>query len=146
MKKFRFYLNEELGELLTEQVLDIYREVAIADIHLNNRQLGVRWEATQNGIKIVAYGRSILFVEFGAGAEAGGSPYADKSAEFTPGSWSEEHGGTYQAWVEEGAYAYPDGSYWYAQPPAHAFDTIIDNMDYFIGIAVEKAIKRVGKA
>lgn len=92
------------------------------------------------GILITASGDAIAFIEFGAGAEAypGLYPYEKgDSNEFTPGSWSIEHGRTYQHWEESG---YP-GMYIFEQPGARAFDTAISELPHMVKEAFDEVFK-----
>lgn len=59
---------------------------------------------TKNGVRMDATHRAIVFMEFGTGVKTeSGAPYADKvSVPVYPGSWSEEHGHTWEKWVESG--------------------------------------------
>lgn len=89
---------------------------------------------------IHAGGEQIAFLEFGAGAEAGPGVFptiGNVTADFTPGSWSAEHGRTYQAW-EAGGYV---GMYPYEQPPARGFDTAIAELPYLIKKCADEVFK-----
>lgn len=92
----------------------------------------------REGIAVRAMGVQIAFIEFGAGAEANPGIYnytKGDANDFYPGSWSIEHGQTYQGWERAG---YP-GMYEFEQPPARGFDTAISELHEII----ERAIKEV---
>ena len=88
-------------------------------------------------VVIRAYGESIAFVEFGAGIYADDGEFI--ALQFYPGSWSEQHGRTYQAWVDAGM----PGEYKWNQLPVHAFDSIIRDLDRHVRNAAYNAYKEV---
>lgn len=88
-------------------------------------------------VVIRAYGNSIAFVEFGAGVYADGSEFI--ALQFYPGSWSEQHGRTYQEWVDAGM----PGEYRFNQEPVRAFDSIIRDLDIHVRNAAYSAYKEV---
>ena len=70
-------------------------EPIIKAIHGNHAT--VTTEATKNGYRITASGEDVLFIEFGAGEQAGQEKgkYDDVPAVVEPGSWSKAHQGEY---------------------------------------------------
>ena len=145
MLEFQTILLDELGKIIADQIDLSYRAVKVMDLHLNNGYFTVTPTVSKGNLEIRAEGESVWFLEFGAGIEASGSVYAPDSVGFVPGSYSELHADTYREWEESNhtLHAYPDGSYFYEQPPAHAYDDIIFNFDYYLGEALNEAVKRM---
>lgn len=89
----------------------------------NSSHITVTYEPFQDGaihgVNVIAGGKGIGFIEFGAGVYAGeGSEFKDNAPfEVYPGSWSENHAQTYQEWVKNGQ----QGEYRYNRQPANAF-------------------------
>ncbi len=71
-------------------------EPIIRQVHGNHAD-DIHTEPTQNGYKIVAKGKDILFIEFGAGDAAGSENalYDAVPSVARPGSWSEQHAKMY---------------------------------------------------
>lgn len=61
-------------------------------------------EPIEQGYRLDATHPAIVFMEFGTGVRTeSGAPYADKvSVPVYPGSWSDEHAGTWRKWIESG--------------------------------------------
>lgn len=59
---------------------------------------------TDNGYRMEAKHRAIVFMEFGTGVKTeSGAPYADKvSVDVYPGSWSKDNAGEWERWLNEG--------------------------------------------
>lgn len=90
--------------------------------------------------KISVSGSQVAFIEFGAGAEANPGIYPTKDGEkeaFLPGSYSKDHGGTYQAWEASGY----RGLYRYEQHPARGFDTAISDLPSIIKKAADEVFR-----
>lgn len=131
-----------LGDYVAERVGERLSSVSKNVINQNGYDRPscefVTMDDGREGIAVRAMGEQIAFIEFGAGAEANPGIYSTKSGEkeaFLPGSYSKEHGNTYQRWEDAG---YP-GMYKYEQPPARGFDTAISELHEII----ERAIKEV---
>lgn len=120
---FMLHLAEKCKESLSRRFDSVGR-----------RDVNVTYIVSDGGYSFTLHadGQQVAFVEFGAGAEAGVGLYpytkSEPSDDFEPGSWSKEHGHTYQAWVAAG---YP-GIYEYEQPPTRAFDTTISDFPQLV--------------
>lgn len=82
---------------------------------------------------IVANGTTVCFLEFGTGLYAGNP--SDKYAaqmpfRVEPGSWSKEHGGTWQDWLDQGKdpNAYPFNAY-PVRGMLQAYNAMVDNAE-----------------
>lgn len=102
----------------------------------------VKVEKANKGYQIVASGRGVCFIEFGAGARASieGEVYEDIPFKVEPGSWSESELGahTYSEWVKTHG---SDADYPYNRTPKpgmlNAYNAIVD--------AIQAAAKEVFK-
>lgn len=146
-------LREYAKEIENQKIDEFMDKVALKMCTIiNNRFLAVdrgknpnvtiaRYERDGHSRIIKAGGSQVAFLEFGAGAEAGVGVYpytkSEASNDFVAGSWSAEHGGTYQAWVE-GGYV---GMYIHEQPPARGFDTAISEFPYKVKEAFDEVFK-----
>ena len=93
-------------------------EPIIKAIHGNHAT--VTTEATKNGYRITASGEDVLFIEFGAGDQAGSEngSYDAVPASARPGSWSEGH-----------AQQYSTLGYWYFG--GHKFTTVAPSPAFY---------------
>lgn len=86
-------------------------------------------EEIPNGYIVRAAGEPVFFLEYGTGPSAGTGPILGTAPVSTaPGSWSAEHAGTYQAWVDAGM----PGPYRYEHAPRagmyYAFRAATENV------------------
>ena len=86
-------MDRKLAEL-AERLCQI-GEPIIRQIHGNHSSVWT--EPTANGYRIVAEGEDVLFIEFGAGEDAGSDngKYDAVPSVAKPGTWSEAHQGEY---------------------------------------------------
>lgn len=109
-------------------------EPIIRQVHGNHAD-DIHTEPTQNGYKIVAKGKDILFIEFGAGDEAGSENalYDRVPSVAKPGTWSKAQQGEY--WKTGG----PGKGFWHfggrvfrtvAPTPAfyYAYEYMVQNL------------------
>lgn len=78
-------------------------------------------EPTENGYKISAEGKDVLFIEFGTGDRAGvlASWYDQVPPEARPGSWSESHARMYSRY---GFWVFGGQIYHYTEPHPAFYD------------------------
>ena len=109
-------LRQKLAEL-AERLCAI-GEPIIKQIHGNHSVVAT--EPTANGYRITASGEDVLFIEFGAGDQAGSENgnYDAVPAEARPGSWSETH-----------AQQYSTLGYWYFG--GHKFTTVAPSPAFY---------------
>lgn len=138
-KSFNAKVDEFLRRLC-EYGADIAQEQFNTDRGKNpipNGLVMVGYEKVEDNVyRLIANGEQVCFLEFGTGVYAGnGHPYAKTApVKVYPGSYSEDHGGTYADWINKGA----QGEYRFNGYPTYAMLTAYNMMkDYALELARE---------
>lgn len=137
---------ERMKRDLPSKVSDLCKRLAEIGAETARREFGpsvsVTTERTDKGYQILAEGRGVCFIEFGAGARASieGDVYDDIPFKVEPGSWSESEFGAH-TWSQHLANGGTPETYRYNRTPKpgmlHAYNAIVD--------AIEAAAKEVFK-
>lgn len=91
-------------------------------------------EEIEHGYRIVAEGRGVFVLEYGAGDPAGSGPILGTAPVGAyPGAYSDTHAGTYRAWVDAGR----PGQYYYERQPRAGM--------YYAFRAANDAVQRVAE-
>lgn len=80
----------------------------------------------ENRLRVVASGKSILFIEFGSGPHGGGHPQTGEFG-YGPGTWSEGPNGKGH-WKDPGGWYYAHGLKSTGNPPARAMYRAAERM------------------
>lgn len=96
-------------------------------------------EQTETGFKIVASGKAVAFIEFGAGAVYGNTyPLSDAGATYAvPGSWSTDPVLGKGHWDDPNGWFYAHGKRSIGNPPTAGM--------YYAGQEIRESIERIAK-
>lgn len=106
IEKFQKEVENKL-DLLCKRLAELGVSVVADDYgYTRGGEITVDWEKVDDGYLVTAAGKGVMFLEFGAGDEAGtGFQGADVPVDTSPGSWSSTHGKQYSEngyWVWNG--------------------------------------------
>lgn len=133
LEKKRSRFVKAVGKAMAKRIEERYGEVT----NVNVQKYGVFvWSDGAYGeAKVEAHGKGLFFIEFGTGtlATSGmGWRYG-----FYPGSWSEDHAKTFQAWASTN-----NGEpYQYDNEAADAFVRAIGHLDEIVKEAADEVFK-----
>lgn len=106
IEKFQKEVETRL-DLLCKRLAELGVSVVADDYgYTRGGEITVDWEKVEDGYLVTAAGKGVMFLEFGAGDEAGtGFMGEDVPVDTAPGSWSSTHGKQYSEkgyWVWNG--------------------------------------------
>lgn len=106
IEKFQKEVENKL-DLLCKRLAELGVSVVADDYeYTRGGEITVDWEKVDDGYLVTAAGKGVMFLEFGAGDEAGtGFQGADVPVDTSPGSWSSTHSKQYSEngyWVWNG--------------------------------------------
>lgn len=112
-----------------------------------NKEFEISVEKTDNGYSVTASGKSVLFVEFGAGVTYGGGHPQAKEFEMGPGTWPEPHyhkyhGQLYANWENPSGWYLPKesgGGHTFGNAPAMP----MYNAEQEIKSSIEQIVREV---
>lgn len=113
--RFRQWLTERINRLCETLARD-YALKTVADDYgyTEGGEIVCTAEPIHNGWVVKASGKGVFVLEYGAGDPAGTGPRLGTPPVGTwPGAYSDDHAGTYQAWVDAGR----PGRYFYERQP-----------------------------
>lgn len=105
MYKFKDWLKEKVDEL-TEKLAKDYALKTVAEDYgyTEGGSIVCTAEEIPNGWVVKAEGKGVCFIEYGTGdASMSGAILGTPPVDVYPGSYSNEHAGTYRAWLESGS-------------------------------------------
>lgn len=103
--KFKDWLKEKVDEL-TERLAKDYALKTVAEDYgyTEGGSIVCTAEEIPNGWVVKAEGKGVCFIEYGTGdASMSGAILGTPPVPVFPGAYSNEHAGTYRAWLERGA-------------------------------------------
>lgn len=125
------------GDRMDNAIFDIATLIMADAGHTYGNSVKVTTEAAENGRDVVATGRAVMFLEFGAGTETDvGHPYAENApAPIEPGSYSREHAGMFE---ELGYWAFGGRFYKFVAPRRALYKAVRLVSPKIVGIVKRK--------
>lgn len=123
---FLFSLAQKVKEFLTDRYGD--------------KPVKVNADSDSNSVMVMAEGEGLLFIEFGTGTPADESQGVRFG--YGAGSWSADHAGTYQDWLDSGGVRFArDGHYMYDNEGLDAFMALETNIHNLIKQSANEVFK-----
>lgn len=135
-RKRRTQLVKLVAEKLADKIVERYAEVPNENVQKNRPK--VEFDGAMGRAWVSAKGVGLFFIEYGTGTYATsgvGWKYG-----FYPGSWSQEHEGTFQEYIRTNGESFADenGEYIYNNEAADAFVRAIGRLDEIVDEAAKE--------